>query len=315
MVPSDPAAFEHLISKPRLDSYRGYFNVNRDEAIGLYMWNCELSACCSTLLSHFEVGLRNSIHRELSLSYSAKAVAAAARLNGAIPSAAAALGQNSATTSFHWYDAGSLGGSLNSQTKNKVIEVRDFKGAPRLPPPSPDEIVSRVTFGFWPHVLNAISNGNANAILPKIFPNHPLNAQANAWANSSTRTKAFAYLRELNEFRNRIAHLEPIWKFPKVTDYFFTPPKLIAKTSNMHDSINRLNRFSMLLDHGFNSISPKAQSDISGSSWRQRFDFCLSAKGIERFMKEMHCAAPNPITLTEFVGNFCEIASGNQPTT
>ena len=82
MLPSVPVNFESVISKPRLDSYRGYFHARTvEEAIGLYMWNTELSASFGTLISLFEVALRNQIHRAMSLHYS-----------------------NGASSSIHWYD-------------------------------------------------------------------------------------------------------------------------------------------------------------------------------------------------------------------
>jgi hypothetical protein len=62
MLPNFPTAFERAISKPGLDSYRAYFRTNTiHEAIGLYMWNGELTACFGSLLSFFEINLRNNI--------------------------------------------------------------------------------------------------------------------------------------------------------------------------------------------------------------------------------------------------------------
>jgi len=66
MLPADLSIFEQTISKARLNSYRSYFNADLREAVGLYMWNAEISSCMRVLLSYFEIALRNSIHRELS---------------------------------------------------------------------------------------------------------------------------------------------------------------------------------------------------------------------------------------------------------
>jgi len=33
------SALEQLISKPRLDSYKGYWKASPECAVGLYMWN------------------------------------------------------------------------------------------------------------------------------------------------------------------------------------------------------------------------------------------------------------------------------------
>jgi hypothetical protein len=40
-----------------------------DETIGLYLWNGEVSSCFASHLSYFEIVLRNSIHRAMSLLY------------------------------------------------------------------------------------------------------------------------------------------------------------------------------------------------------------------------------------------------------
>ena len=42
---SSSTLFEELVSKPRLDSYRQYFRVGMEEAIGLYIWNMEVASC------------------------------------------------------------------------------------------------------------------------------------------------------------------------------------------------------------------------------------------------------------------------------
>ncbi len=71
------AVFEQLVSKPRLDSYRSYWKASPVEAVGIYMWNAEVCAEMGKLLAHFEIALRNGIHRELSLSVSSGATASA----------------------------------------------------------------------------------------------------------------------------------------------------------------------------------------------------------------------------------------------
>ena len=129
MRPSLAHVFEQAISKPRLDSYRGYFQTKGlDEAIGLYMWNSEISLCFGALLSFFEIALRNNIHRAMSLFYT-----------------------RGVSSSAHWYDQ--IRSSLKYGTIAKIDEVR-YTGygtnrVLRNPQPSPDEIVSRVSFGFW----------------------------------------------------------------------------------------------------------------------------------------------------------------------
>lgn len=146
---SFPSIFEHLISKPRLDSYKGYFHTkNLNESIGLYRWNAELSACFGTLVSFFEIALRNSVHRTMSQFYS-----------------------RGASSSDHWYDR--IRQSLKPATVSNLDELRHEgcwrSRTLRHSPPSPDEIVSRVSFGLWPGVLSSIDTRYAGHILPTFF--------------------------------------------------------------------------------------------------------------------------------------------------
>lgn len=71
MHTSSAARFERVVSSPRLDSYRRFFKATTiDEAIGLYLWNGEVSACFASHIAYFEIALRNSVHRAMSCFYS-----------------------------------------------------------------------------------------------------------------------------------------------------------------------------------------------------------------------------------------------------
>jgi hypothetical protein len=81
---------------------------------------------------------------------------------------------------------------------------------------SPDDVVSRLTFGFWPHLLELRTDVHQQPvdwgpILVDVLPGHR-QRQATYWAKSKHRDALFARLDLCNELRNRIAHHEPIWK-------------------------------------------------------------------------------------------------------
>lgn len=315
MFPANPLAFEQLISKPRLDSYRGYFNVSRDEAIGLYMWNCEVAACWGTLLAYLELVLRNSIHRELSLFYSVRLATAAALSAGHPPTAAAAIGQRAASASIHWYDTPGLGAELPNEARSQIIKARQTGYPPvlRTPAPTPDEIISRVTFGFWPAVLRSIPRSLANQVFPRIFPSHALNAPAPSWNVNTERKKALACIYAFNGLRNRLAHIEPLWKFAAFTDPTTTPPTAYPASVGLADSLARFRWLLQKFDDTVGSISPAFHAEMAASSWRRTLDFLLSPQGVSRYQQRLHCPASAAVNATDFANAFQAHAAGNQP--
>lgn len=293
MKPSIARDFESIIAKPRLDSYKGYFHARSlEETIGLYMWNGELSACFSTLISIFEIVLRNQIHRAMSLHYS-----------------------NGSHASYHWYDR--IWGSLKPKSKSKIDEIRQ-EGPPgrrrlRNPAPSPDEIVSRISFGFWPNMLGSIDRrvNSVDRILPAIFPHHPLNVQPLDWADNGKLSAALAFIHELNTFRNRIAHHEPLWKFAALYDNAMV--QIYPSSTNLSDSLLRLRRILSLLDEAMRSMNAGMFADLQSSSWRRRIDFLLSERGVLRYRTYRHCPADRAISPLEFQRNFHKIVLANEP--
>lgn len=299
MRPIHTHVFENVISKPRLNSYRGYFcTKDIDEAIGLYMWNCELSTCFSTLLSFFEIALRNNIHYGMSQYYS--------------------QGQSN---SIHWYDNMR---NLSSKNTHKVHEIRHVRQErrgettwiPRSPAPSPDEIVSRITFGFWSGVLGKIELRYANQVLSKVFPCHPL-SNSQQWNIKANKTSALAFIYELNDFRNRIAHHEPLWKFSAIKDTPHNSPPIIIvpESNNLNDSLARFQRLLNLLDNAMKAMNPDFHVDMMQSSWRRKLDYLLSEQGISRYKNLKHCPDMNqyPLSPMQFRKKFKLIMKKNKP--
>lgn len=281
--------FEHIVSKPRLDSYRGYWKVGADAAVGLYMWNGEVCAEVSKLLCHFEISLRNNIHRALSLSTSA----------GASPS-------------VHWWDTLSV--QLKPTTRQKVADVRN--DAPHVL--SPDEIVSRLSFGFWPNVLNWLAKQQP-ALMPKILPAHSLSQVGAApnWWNAAARQNVLRDIFELKEVRNRIAHHEPLWKFSDVLDTSPRPPAppiLICPASiDEATTIRRFARLLQLYDQAVASLSPALHGYIRASSWRAKLDFLLSSRGVQRYKDGLHVAEPTAISPIDLGAQFAHVLQRNRP--
>lgn len=290
MKPTDIVNFERLIGKPRLQSYRRYFKTKSPEAtIGLYMWNGEISNCFAALLSYFEICLRNSIHIAMANHY---------------------LGNVS--SSAHWWDV--VATQLGNRTMQKIKAVREKDGVPRVPAPTADEIVSRVTFGFWTTVLWRIDKQHAHIIMPSVFPDHPLNAHPMDWKDSVKRKKAVSFVLEMNDFRNRLAHHEPLWKFGAIKDTSTTPATLVvAASTDLASTRARFARLLRIYDDAMSFISIALHRDLLKSSWRKRLDFLLSDRGLERYAKVRYAVSDTAATPYHLHQNFSMLVKRNEP--
>jgi hypothetical protein len=195
--PTDSAtrAWVRALSRARLRNYRSFFGAVDDaEVLGLYRWSNDLSAGLLSTIFLVEVVLRNGFHHALSRRY------------GAV----------GAKESKDWYEYV----ALDEQARSRIIGITHYKRGQRMvlrvPSPSPDDVVSRLMFGFWPHLLDLKKDLVGNhvdwgSILVDVLPGHR-QRQASYWAKQKHRDALFARLDLCNELRNRIAHHEPVWK-------------------------------------------------------------------------------------------------------
>ncbi|MFG6459824.1 hypothetical protein [Roseateles sp. BYS96W] len=283
--------FEQVVSKPRLDSYRGYWKVNLDTAIGLYMWNGEVCGELSKLLSYLEISLRNSIHRELSLNAS-----------------------GGSSTSCHWWDIHAS--ALKSEAKKQIKRVRDK--APAHVTLSPDEIVSRLTFGFWPNIFTWLAK-QFPTLPPKVLPAHLLSLPGAApnWFSLPDRHAACIELLEFSDTRNRIAHHEPLWKFSDVLDTSPVAPApailLCPASVDEASTFFRFARLLALLDRTVHALSPDLQANLVASSWRARLDFLLSPRGVQRFKDGCHVVQTPSMSVNSLRQQLAAVMQRNRP--
>jgi hypothetical protein len=252
------------------------------------MWNCELSTCFSALLSFFEIALRNKVHYSMSQFY----------------------------CKDNWYDDVSL--KLKKSTLDKIDDIRYVgygkKRKLRYPAPSSDEIVSRVSFGFWPGVLGSIDLRYAHKILPNIFPYHILNVNSLDWNIPPNKNRELEFIYELNSFRNRIAHHEPLWKFAAIKDTSGINPVIIVPSSNnLSDSLNRFTRLLSFIDKSMAAMDQNFHTDLIQSSWRRKLNYLLSDRGVVRYKTLKHCPAYHSLTPAEFRRKFKLIVKENKP--
>ena len=135
--PEDLRAWITAISAPRLGGYRRFFQPVPDlELMGIYRWNEDVCAAFARNLAWVEIVLRNRFHTTFSQRYGTLGTAA----------------------SRNWYDHLNL--SAHSRESIRKI-ARSQRGRPRSPPPVPDDVIAKLTFGFWPALLDV------NAVQPK----------------------------------------------------------------------------------------------------------------------------------------------------
>ena len=291
MQPSEIASFERLIGKPRLQSYKSYFNAaDMETAATLYIWNSELSRCLGTLLAYFEIALRNNVHRALSMHY---------------------VGNVGPTA--HWWDL--IRSQLGGSTMRWVEIVRMGRGVKtRIGAPDADEIVAQVSFGFWTNVLARIDRNKAHVLMPSILPNHPINENVHDWRNDAKRKAALAFVRELNAFRNRLAHHEPLWKFGGIHDTSTNPPTLVLAAST--DLVSSQQRFARLLeqyDDAMASLDRSLHADLFKSSWRTTLNFLLSDRGYKRYETRRHVVNTTPAHASVLHRRFFDVVRHNEP--
>lgn len=257
-----------------------------DETIGLYLWNGEVSSCFASHLSYFEIVLRNSIHRAMSLFYT----------RGRSPS-------------VHWYDLAWK--ALSPTTQRRIEEVRQRRSRTAL---DADEMVASLSFGFWPAVLRNIDHAHANLILPAIFPFHPLSAPVAQWRDTKVRRGALAFVFELHAFRNRLAHHEPLWKFGVIRGASGNTDATNLRASRTPaDSIARLRRLLELIEEATGFVDRSVRDDLVASTWRRRLDFLLTDRGIQRYRSCKHVPDSSILTPAEFRYRFTLVGRNNQP--
>lgn len=181
-----------LLSTPRLQPYVQAFKPSSDqEQLGAYLWGQAVSASLYPFLGIVEVVLRNAIHQSLSRQCS-----------------------KGASVSYPWYDRAENGSiALKGKSKVKVEELL-FEGTPpirKAVQPTPDLVVSRLSFGFWPNVLEELNQRYAPQTFVDVFPNHPHSTKQH-WSHPDNKTPVILKLKRLQDLRNRICHFEAVWK-------------------------------------------------------------------------------------------------------
>jgi hypothetical protein len=165
--------YEHAFSAARLNKYLHACDDNKDKALQLYRLNIKLCQKLYGVLNVFEIVLRNAINEHYKCIFSDP----------------------------DWIRTQLLEGGMLSLAPKKAEVTSIIRNLADSGKYTSDRVVSSLSFGFWPHLFTKHPFSKGGKSILRIFPNKskPLGQRA-----------VFNELMRIKEFRNRIAHHEPI---------------------------------------------------------------------------------------------------------
>ena len=173
--------FTSIMTNARMNRYLLACGGNSRKAMTLYRKNLQLSQELFTVISCFEVALRNAIDAQVTRSLG----------NDWLRDAAAPIGV---------FD--------NSSCRLTRDNINDAIG--KLHVYSHFKLVAELGFGFWRFMFAQNQFNATGRVLLRVFPSKPISTPAIQYNN----TYIFNQLAQLNKIRNRMAHHEPICFLP-----------------------------------------------------------------------------------------------------
>lgn len=169
--------FEKVMSVPRMSRYLNATGGKTRKAMTLYRLNLNLSQELFTVVSCFEIALRNKIDQHYST------------LQG-----------------IDWLRNAALpGGMYNVRNCGKTPYIIS-EGLRKLAVYSPAKLVAEMDFGFWRYTFARHQFYAGGQTLLAIFPAKPPSTPVLAYNHSFI----FSELEKINNLRNRLAHHEPV---------------------------------------------------------------------------------------------------------
>jgi hypothetical protein len=173
--------FESIMTPARMNRYLIACGGNSRKAMTLYRKNLQLTQELFTVLSCFEVALRNAIDTQC----------------------VGTFGQD-------WLRDGAVEGGRFDTRKCQMTSKNISESIGKLNHYTHFKLVAALGFGFWRYMFAQNQFNATNRILLKVFPSKPISTPALQYNN----TYIFNQLAKLNDIRNRMAHHEPICFLP-----------------------------------------------------------------------------------------------------
>lgn len=172
------ADFERIMSVQRMNRYLNACAGNSKKAMTLYRYNLRLSQELFTLISCYEVAMRNAIDRLYTGIHGADWLRDAIQTGGMFDN------NNCRITA----------GFIRSAVNTFAHQYTHAK------------VVAKMDFGFWRYMFAQPQYFSGGQSLLHIFPSKPTSTPAIQYNQSFI----FNELAKINDIRNRIAHHEPI---------------------------------------------------------------------------------------------------------
>jgi hypothetical protein len=203
-----------VISAPRFATYLRASANDADRALELYHWNLEVSAAFIVPLQVCEVAVRNGVVEAIEAVHGPNWPWS----NGFIRSLPV-------PRLTHHY---------NPQTNLRSVAARQ---------PTTGKVVADLNFAFWEKTFTV--GQDARLWLPHlhdVFPGVPRTTSA-----PEARAIAFNRLQAIRQFRNRIAHHEPIFSRDLATDYARIRDLILWRRPVAAEWVDKIERVSELL--------------------------------------------------------------------
>ena len=172
--------FERIISQKRMSRYVDSCGGNTRKAMTLYRYNLQISQEMFTIISCFEVTIRNFIDRELTRVFGEE------WLKDSISSDGFLAGQDTIKTF-----------EIVKRAYEKLVDENLY---------SHTKLLSGLDFGVWKYMFSPPQYRATGQVLLRVFP-YKERSTPSCHINQSY---IFNELDKINALRNRIAHHEPI---------------------------------------------------------------------------------------------------------
>ncbi|WP_298147607.1 Abi family protein [Flavobacterium sp.] len=173
--------FASVMTNARMNRYLLACGGNTRKAMTLYRKNLQLTQELFTVISCFEVALRNSIDATVSPAFG-----------------------------NYWLRAAAIPGGVFDTPKCRVTKDIINEAVSKLRTYSHYKLVAELGFGFWRFMFAQNQFNATGRILLRVFPSKPTSAPGIQYNNNYI----FNQLAQLNDIRNRLAHHEPICFLP-----------------------------------------------------------------------------------------------------
>lgn len=204
--------YEKVFSAQRMKKYFNHYPNDEEKAIRHYKSNIEISESFYSILSMFEVSLRNSLNRELTDYFG--------------------------TTD--WYlRIYSENGLRNLRSSINIAERHIIN---RNEAVTANKVIAELTLGFWVRLLNAEYERVLWKPIRKVFPFLE--------KSQRQRNNVSAPINKIRDFRNRVFHHEPIsWNLNKLEE---THRRIIMVMSWINEDlpviVNEIDRVPVVLE-------------------------------------------------------------------